>query len=205
MVKHLPAMWETQVRSLGWEDPLEKEMATHSSTLAWKIPWTEEPGRLQSMGLQRVGHDWGTSLSLSFFLSLNHQNVFPIPFSHVKTFLFQVKLESVIEKLKKLPPPNLPTCLHLDPYTWSPSCSYEWLSLDLLKATPPSDTWIHPLQSHQRLCSYSFALLSQNCPLLYHFYYSKEHHVINSWHHLPHPLLATFLYPISAKILQIIF
>ena len=47
-------MWETQVRSLGWEDPLEKEMATHSSTLAWKIPWTEEPGRLQSVGLQRV-------------------------------------------------------------------------------------------------------------------------------------------------------
>ena len=45
------------VRSLGWEDPLEKEMATHSSTLAWKIPWTEEPGRLQSMGLQRVGHN----------------------------------------------------------------------------------------------------------------------------------------------------
>ena len=56
MVKRLPAMWETQVQSLGWEDPLEKEMATHSSTLAWKIPWTEEPGRLQSMGLQRVGH-----------------------------------------------------------------------------------------------------------------------------------------------------
>ena len=57
MVKHLPAMWETQVRSLGREDPLEKEMATHSSTLAWKIPWMEEPGRLRSMGLQRVGHD----------------------------------------------------------------------------------------------------------------------------------------------------
>ena len=57
MVKRLPAVWETQVRSLGWEDPLEKEMATHSSTLAWKSPWTEEPGRLQSMGLQRVGHD----------------------------------------------------------------------------------------------------------------------------------------------------
>ena len=50
MVKHLPAMWDTQVRSQGWEDPLEKEMATHSSTLAWKIPWTEEPGELQSMG-----------------------------------------------------------------------------------------------------------------------------------------------------------
>ena len=50
-------MQETQVLSLGWEDPLEGEMATHSSTLAWKIPWTEEPGRLQSMESQRVGHD----------------------------------------------------------------------------------------------------------------------------------------------------
>jgi len=50
-------MWETQVRSLGREDPLEKEMATHSSTLAWKIPWMEEPGRLQSMGWQRVRHE----------------------------------------------------------------------------------------------------------------------------------------------------
>ena len=57
MVKHLPAMQETQVRSLGWEDPLEKEMATQSGTLAWKIPWMEKPGRLQSMGSQRVGHD----------------------------------------------------------------------------------------------------------------------------------------------------
>ena len=57
MVKRLPAMWETQVRSLGQEDPLEKETATHSSALAWKIPWAEEPGRLQSMGLQRVRHD----------------------------------------------------------------------------------------------------------------------------------------------------
>ena len=57
MVKCLPAMRETWVQSLGREDPLEKEMATHSSTLAWKIPWTEEPGRLQSMGSQRVGQD----------------------------------------------------------------------------------------------------------------------------------------------------
>ena len=56
-IKHLPAMWETWVRSLGWEDPLEKEMATHSSTLAWKIPRMEEPGRLQSMGSQRVRHN----------------------------------------------------------------------------------------------------------------------------------------------------
>ena len=57
MVKCLPAMQETWVRSLGQEDPLEEEMAIHSSTLAWKIPWTEEPGRLQPMGSQRVGHD----------------------------------------------------------------------------------------------------------------------------------------------------
>ena len=56
-VRNLPAMQETWVQSLGQEDPLEKEMATHSSTLAWKIPLIEEPGGLQSMGLQRVGHD----------------------------------------------------------------------------------------------------------------------------------------------------
>ena len=57
VVKHLPAMQETWVRSLGQEDPLENRMVTHSSILAWRIPWTEEPDRLQSMGLQRVGHD----------------------------------------------------------------------------------------------------------------------------------------------------
>ena len=55
--KHLSTTQEIWVRSLGWEDPLEKEVAIHSSTIAWKIPWTEEPGRLQSMGSQRVGHD----------------------------------------------------------------------------------------------------------------------------------------------------
>ena len=62
MVKHLPVKQETWVQSLGQEDPLEKEMATHSSTAAWKIPWMEETGRLQSMGSQRIGHDWATSL-----------------------------------------------------------------------------------------------------------------------------------------------
>ena len=56
-IKNLPAVWETQVLSLGQEDPLEKEMATHSSILAWRISWTEEPGGLQSTGSQRVGHD----------------------------------------------------------------------------------------------------------------------------------------------------
>ena len=62
MVKHLSAMLETRVWSLGQEDPLEKEMATHSSTLAWKIPWTEESVRLQSIRSQRVRHDWVTTL-----------------------------------------------------------------------------------------------------------------------------------------------
>ena len=84
MVKCLPAMLETQVRSLGQEEPLEKEMATDSSTLAWEIPWTEEPGSLQSMGLQRVGHDWATTLlyfkpisdSLLSLLPL-HEKLFP--------------------------------------------------------------------------------------------------------------------------------
>ena len=61
MVKNLPATQEPQVQSLGWDDPLEKEMAIHSSILAQRIPWTEEPGRLQSMGAQRVGHNWTTN------------------------------------------------------------------------------------------------------------------------------------------------
>jgi len=56
MIKNLPAIQEAQVQSMGQEDPLKKETATHSSILAWRIPWTEEPGRLQSIGSQRVGH-----------------------------------------------------------------------------------------------------------------------------------------------------
>ena len=62
---------ETRVRSLGWEDPLEKEMATHSNILAWEIPWMQEPGGLQSTGSQRVGHNWTTSLSLSLSIPYN--------------------------------------------------------------------------------------------------------------------------------------
>ena len=69
-VKHLPTMPETWARSLGQEDPLEKEMATYSSILAWKIPWMEELGGLQFIGSQRVGHDCATSLSLSSIYSL---------------------------------------------------------------------------------------------------------------------------------------
>ena len=63
-VRSLPAMQEIWIWSLGWEDPLEKEMATHSSILVWNIPWTEKPGRLQFMGSQRVGHNWATSLHI---------------------------------------------------------------------------------------------------------------------------------------------
>ena len=63
-LKHLPGMQETWVQSLGWEEPLEKETATHSSTLAWRIPWREEPGRLQSIGSQKVGHDFTFTFTL---------------------------------------------------------------------------------------------------------------------------------------------
>ena len=74
-VKYLPAIQETWVRTLGQEDPLEKEMATHSSTLAWKIQWTEKPGRQQTMGSQRIGHDWATSLSFFHFALFNEDSV----------------------------------------------------------------------------------------------------------------------------------
>ena len=71
-VKHLPVMQKTQVQSLGWEDPLEKEMATHSSILAWRILWTEEPGGLQSMGSQRVRQDWATTLTLTYLVTKSY-------------------------------------------------------------------------------------------------------------------------------------
>ena len=79
-VKRLPAMQETWVQSLGQEDPLKKEMTIHSSTVAWKIPWIEKPGRLQSMGSQRVGHDWATSL---------HFHVLST-YSRLKSSLYQI-------------------------------------------------------------------------------------------------------------------
>ena len=71
-VKNLPATWNTWVWFLDWEDPLEKEMATHSSILAWEISWTVEPGRLQSMGLQRVGHDWVTKHTAQCLINSCH-------------------------------------------------------------------------------------------------------------------------------------
>ena len=79
-VKRLPTMRETRVQSLGQEDLLEKEMVTHSSILAWRIPWSKKPGRLQAMGSQRVGHDWATSLHSKQVLFLEP------PFPHFCVF-----------------------------------------------------------------------------------------------------------------------
>ena len=84
MVKRLPIMWETWVQSPGWEDLLEKEMATHSRILAWEIPWMEEAGRLQTMGSQRVGHNWVTSLSLSLSSSGQSRILFIWPLTAVR-------------------------------------------------------------------------------------------------------------------------
>ena len=91
MVKNLLAVQETWVRSLGWEDPLEKGMADHFSIFVWRIPWTEEPGRLQSMGSQRVGHDWVTNTftPLSFFSTtylFNQKMSFPLKTCGLKRF-----------------------------------------------------------------------------------------------------------------------
>ena len=90
MVKRLR---ETRVQSLGWEALLEKEMATHSSTLAWKIPWTKEPGRLQSMGSQRVTHDWTTSLSLLDILLISHHHKKKGEYSTIRYFETQRERE----------------------------------------------------------------------------------------------------------------
>ena len=86
MVKNSPAKLESQVRSLGQEDPLEGGMATHSSILAWRIPWTEEPGGLQSMGSQRVRHDWQLNNNGKFY-SLS-------PLSSLKVFPSEYKISS---------------------------------------------------------------------------------------------------------------
>ena len=112
MVKRLPTMWETQVQSLGREDPLEKEITTHSSILAWKIPWTEEPGRLQSMGLRSRTRlsDFRSfhfliglfvflilnCMSCLYILEINHLSVasFDIIFSHSKGCLFTLLIAS---------------------------------------------------------------------------------------------------------------
>jgi len=95
-------MWETQVQSLGWEDHLEKEMAIHSSTIAWKIPWTEEPGRLQPMGSQRVGHDWATSLSLSLWTKLAKVKEYKLSFIKSENMMLLMRFIQKASKSGKL-------------------------------------------------------------------------------------------------------
>ena len=95
LVKNLPATWEAWVGSLGWEDPLEKGMATHSSILAWRIPWRVEPSGLQSAGLQRAGHDWATKHSTAV---LTLQDAFRVG-GERKEWGFSGCCESVIHKL----------------------------------------------------------------------------------------------------------
>ena len=100
-LKHLPPVWETLVRSLGQEYPLEKEMVTHSSILAWSIPWTEKTGRLQSTGLQKVGHDWATSLSLSGCGQLiSGSSAFSKSSLNIWEFLVQVLLKPSLENFE---------------------------------------------------------------------------------------------------------
>ena len=105
----VPGMRDTRVPSLGREDPLEKEMATHSSTLAWRIPWKEQPGRLQSMGLQRVGHDWATSLHFSEGIRIQQTvlvidpgwDVTHCTFSAHKIFVTRLKIWGFFFKVRK--------------------------------------------------------------------------------------------------------
>ena len=109
MVKYLPTVQETWLRSLGWEDSLGKEMATHSSTLAWKIPWAEEPGGLHSTGSQTVRHDWVTSLS-DFFQLLIHIWLFAIVWTvaHQTPLSMGCSRQEYRSGLPLPPPGNLP-------------------------------------------------------------------------------------------------
>ena len=93
---------ETQVQSLDWEDPLEKETATHSSILAWKIPWTEDPGRLQSMGLQRLGHHWATSRSWEYYTKWkksSRERQLPYDFTPFWIQTWNVKSKHTVQRL----------------------------------------------------------------------------------------------------------
>ena len=118
-LKHLPPMRETGVQSLGWEGPLEKRMITHSSILAWRIPWTEKPSRLQFTGSQRVGHDWATSTSPSKRLV-----VFKMaPFSKLLCYLIYILILLIIWHISLLYlsilhhlPIHLPFYLSMSPF-----------------------------------------------------------------------------------------
>ena len=148
MVKNLPAVQGTRLWSLGQEDPLEKEMAIHSSILAWKIPWTEELGRLQSMGSQRVRNDWATSLnywkviSQASLLFSKIVTLFPswkYTLNNVEGQV-QVRLQTICResmqdwktqrKQNLVPASGLPLSLPLKwllPTGWGVSCAHKWL------------------------------------------------------------------------------
>ena len=138
-VKRLSAMRETCVRSLGQEDPLEKEMATHSSTLAWKIPWMEEPDRLHSLWGHRVGHDGATSLSL-FFTSPSAS--FPLPvfcpliLSHSFSFHF-----SLCPSIFSYVPINEKDVCLIFPVSWL-VWSWQWASF---QPSPSSEPFTQPM------------------------------------------------------------
>ena len=124
-LKHLPAMRETRVWSLGWEDSLEKEMAAHSSILAWRIPWTEEPRGLQSTGSQRVGYDWATSLSHSFFFTFN------------SGLGIMCQLGSISQGLRKLPVhDHLSSFLYEEPKMFSAHWPIGWGQSFTVEALP---------------------------------------------------------------------
>ena len=158
-------MWETWVRFLGLEDPLEKEMAIHSSTLAGKIPWMEEPDRLQSMGSQRVGHDWATSLSLwclsrgtkiphapllSFSCSVVSNSICSMlgfPILHYLPELVQTHVHWVGDSIQPFDPlflPSLPAfsfSLHQDIFQWI-SSSHQVAKVLELQLQHQSFQWI---------------------------------------------------------------
>ena len=129
-------MQETRVWSLGWEDPLEKEMGTHSNILAWKTPWTDEPGRLQSMGSQRVGYDWATSLSLSYYLKyspLEVYSAYPLTVTSTKTHWqtnsASIHFSSLMWRLP-LSPSHLKGVFWVEmPWSEVKSLSHVWLSV----------------------------------------------------------------------------
>ena len=101
MVKNLPEMWETWVQSLGWEDTLQKGIATHSSILAWRISWTEEPGELQSMGFQGVGHDWATNT-----FTFNIHTYIHTYLIHICTYMCVLSPSAVFDSMQPHGPPG---------------------------------------------------------------------------------------------------
>ena len=141
-LKRLPTMQETWVWSLGWEHPLKKEMATHSSILAWRIPWTEEPGGLQSTGWQRVGHNWATSVQFVDCLTLSSNVSFYRYFS--KALLLIVNSTRPVPRLnmvlKVLSPITLVFFLHC--------ILYHYVYVIIWRITPSPEHKLHGGRSH---------------------------------------------------------